>query len=161
MASTFNESGQFQARHDFHIYYEDTDLSGFVYHANYLKFFERAREHVIGIEFLRDLYQQGLHFVVSKAQLDYKLPARNGDLLTIESMGLYSRSPAIAFQQKALLKNSDGSERLLVQAHITIVILNAQNRPVRMPDNVLEHFHSMSLAEQKDSTILDEESPPW
>ena len=77
--------GSLVGSHDIFIYYEDTDLSGFVYHSNYLKFFERAREHLIGVSFLRELYtQQGLHFVVSKAQLEYKSPARHGDIVRIE-----------------------------------------------------------------------------
>ena len=37
-------------RHEIQIYYEDTDHSGVVYHANYLKYFERAREHMLGVE---------------------------------------------------------------------------------------------------------------
>ena len=57
-------------RFSIHIYYEDTDHSGVVYHANYLRFFERAREHMFGIQALVDLYKNdGIGFVVYQAQM--------------------------------------------------------------------------------------------
>ena len=68
------------------IYYEDTDHSGVVYHANYLKFFERAREHLLGVEHLVSLYQEdGIGFVVYKAELTYKKGAQFGDQITIQT----------------------------------------------------------------------------
>src|SRR5258708_5819670 len=88
----------------FTIYYEDTDFSGFVYHANYLKFFERAREHLIGIELLKSLYGSGLHFVVTSAALKYRAPALFGDQIEVQSEGYFSRSPRIKIMQKALSK---------------------------------------------------------
>src|SRR6478736_3735843 len=103
MAHTLDESGTIRGRIEFPVYYEDTDLSGFVYHSNYLKYFERAREHVIGIRFLKELYDQGIHFVVSRVTLEYKAPAQHGDQVLIESVGQYSRSPAIPFEQNAYL----------------------------------------------------------
>ena len=121
------------------IYYEDTDLSGFVYHANYLKYFERAREHLIGITFLSRLLQQGIHFVVSQASLTYLSPSRHGDRLRIESCGRYSNSPAISFDQIAWL---EGEERKCCDAKITIVALNHKNKPVRLPGMIIEHFNS-------------------
>lgn len=132
--------GTIKGSHELLVYYEDTDLSGFVYHSNYLKFFERAREHLIGIQFLRDLYtQEKMHFVVGRAQLEYKSPARHGDLLLIETEGHFSRSPAITFNQNAFVRG-DSQPKLAVTAAITIVLLNAQNRPIRMPDSIIEAF---------------------
>jgi acyl-CoA thioester hydrolase len=121
------------------IYYEDTDLSGFVYHANYLKFFERAREHVIGVKFLKELFDQGAHFVVHKASLEYKSPARHGDQLLIETSGAYSRSPMIAFEQNAYVLEK-GQKRVAVLGQVSIVVLNAEHRPIRMPDAIIEKF---------------------
>jgi YbgC/YbaW family acyl-CoA thioester hydrolase len=58
--------------HPVQIYYEDTDHSGFVYHANYLKYFERAREQIIGAEVLaREWQETGVGFVVYKATITY------------------------------------------------------------------------------------------
>ena len=121
------------------VYYEDTDLSGFVYHSNYLKYCERAREHVIGVQFLRDLYHDGLHFVVSKASLTYRAPAGHGDELIVKTRGTYSRSPAIPFDQ-SIYKMVDGREVLVVEAQITIVALNMDHRPIRIPDEVIRYF---------------------
>jgi acyl-CoA thioester hydrolase len=121
------------------VYYEDTDLSGFVYHANYLKFFERAREHVIGVRFLKELYDIGAHFVVHKAALEFKSPARHGDQLVIESSGAYSRSPAIHFEQNAYVLEN-GVKRAAVLGQISIVVIGPENKPIRMPDAIMQKF---------------------
>lgn len=157
MANILAESGTLRGQIEFPIYYEDTDLSGFVYHANYLKFFERAREHLIGISFLKQLFDSGVHFVVSKAVLEYRAPAKHGDLVNVVSEGLYSRSPAITFEQKALIQGTDGSQRILVTGQVTIVALNSQNRPIRMPDIILAEFQSPSKAPKLSVT----ETAPW
>ncbi|MBU1340242.1 MAG: YbgC/FadM family acyl-CoA thioesterase [Proteobacteria bacterium] len=68
------------------VYYEDTDHSGVVYHANYLKFFERAREDIIGISALSDMWhQKGIGFAVYKATLGFHDGAVFGDLLDIKT----------------------------------------------------------------------------
>jgi acyl-CoA thioester hydrolase len=161
MGHILADSGIIRGQMEFPVYYEDTDLSGFVYHANYLKYFERSREHVIGIRFLKELFDQGIHFVVSKAVLEYKAPAQHGDQLLVVSEGQYSRSPAIPFEQNAYLVDAQGQKRLLVSGQITIVALNAQNRPIRMPDVIIARFQAANgnVAESKPTT--DEESPPW
>jgi acyl-CoA thioester hydrolase len=161
MAHTSADSGVIRGEMEFPVYYEDTDLSGFVYHSNYLKYFERAREHVIGIRFLKELFDQGVHFVVSKAVLEYKAPAQHGDQVLVISEGQYSRSPAIPFEQNAYLVDSDGKRRLLVSGQITIVALNAQNRPIRMPDVIIERFQRQSPDAKGSKPTTDEESPPW
>jgi len=158
MANTLADSGTIRGQIEFPVYYEDTDLSGFVYHSNYLKFFERAREHVIGIRFLKELYDQGYHFVVSKASLEYRSPAQHGDQIVVISEAQYSRSPAIPFEQNAYVLEPNGQKRLLVVGQITIVALNAQNRPIRMPDVIMERFLSSTTGTK---TPSNEESPPW
>lgn len=154
------ESGQLLGRLECPVYYEDTDLSGFVYHANYLKYFERAREHIIGVSFLRQLFEEGFHFVVSKAKLDYKAPAQHGDIILVESQALYSRSPAIAFDQLAYVLDASGQKRLLVQGEISIVVLNRANRPVRMPDRILKQFSAQN-PEAELGFQDNQESRPW
>jgi acyl-CoA thioester hydrolase len=161
MANILAESGVIRGEVEFPVYYEDTDLSGFVYHSNYLKYFERAREHVIGIRFLKELFDQGIHFVVSKVVLEYKAPAQHGDQVLIVSEGQYSRSPAIPFEQTAYRVDADGQKRLLVSGQVTIVALNAQNRPIRMPDVILERFQSQHRNAAESVPTPDEESPPW
>lgn len=68
------------------VYYEDTDHSGVVYHANYLKFFERAREDIIGVNTLSAMWHQdGTGFAVYKASIGYHDGAVFGDLLDIRT----------------------------------------------------------------------------
>lgn len=72
--------------HPFRVYYEDTDFSGVVYHANYLKFMERAREHALGIdELVRRWKEDRLGFVVYHADLTFKVPAHHGDALEVHT----------------------------------------------------------------------------
>lgn len=68
------------------VYYEDTDFSGLVYHANYLRFFERARTELLrelGIDQVALFASAGLGFVVSSLQIDYLKPARMDDYLHV------------------------------------------------------------------------------
>ena len=70
--------------HSLRIYYEDTDMAGIVYYANYLKFFERGRSEAVraaGIDqnALRDMH--GLVFAVRRAEVDYLQPARLDDVV--------------------------------------------------------------------------------
>lgn len=68
------------------VYYEDTDHSGVVYHANYLKYFERAREHVIGTRELSRLWhEEGIGFAVYRIEIGYFDGAVFGDTLDIRS----------------------------------------------------------------------------
>ena len=68
------------------IYYEDTDHSGVVYHANFLKYFERAREHVIGTGELARLWKdKGIGFAVYKADITYLEGVTFGEVLDIRS----------------------------------------------------------------------------
>ena len=72
--------------HQVIIYYEDTDFSGLVYHANYLKYFERAREHLLGVDELVRLYRDdGIGFVVYRAELTFREGARHGDHLEVRT----------------------------------------------------------------------------
>ena len=74
------------------VYYEDTDHSGVVYHANYLKFFERAREDIIGVDTLSDMWHnQGVGFAVYKIAIQYHDGAVFGDKLDIFPRGLAAR----------------------------------------------------------------------
>jgi acyl-CoA thioester hydrolase len=69
------------------IYYEDTDCGGVVYYANYLKYMERARtEYLAGKGFaVRKLMDEGTIFMVLRAEIDYKSPAKYGDTIVIET----------------------------------------------------------------------------
>ena len=68
------------------VYYEDTDHSGVVYYANYLKYFERAREHIVGTEELVRLWnEEGMGFSVYKVEMRFFDGACFGDQLDIRT----------------------------------------------------------------------------
>ncbi len=92
MTETFPLSGKLTPDGGHHltqrVYYEDTDFSGFVYHARYLHFMERARTdylRCLGVEQskLFELDGEGLMFVVHRMEIDFKSPARMDNILTV------------------------------------------------------------------------------
>ena len=90
------------------IYYEDTDLSGVVYHANYLKYMERGRteflrEHEID---LSDYHKDGIVFAVTEIKTQYRYPAKYNDIVRVETTLDAISSYQVAF--KAEMFNQDG-----------------------------------------------------
>jgi acyl-CoA thioester hydrolase len=121
---------------DVQIYYEDTDLSGFVYHPNYLCYFERAREHALGPQELARLWrEEGTGFVVTKAALAFKDGAVFGDVIEIRSTGRIESDYRVTFSQKAHRKADD---KLLVEATFEMVCINGARRLVPIPASARE-----------------------
>ena len=86
--------------HTVTIYYEDTDLSGSVYHANYLKYFERAREHFFGVERLAAMVREtGIAWVVYRCEVKFKAPARHGDCIEIRTTPRIESDYRVTFEQ--------------------------------------------------------------
>jgi len=86
--------------HTVTIYYEDTDLSGSVYHANYLKYFERAREHFFGVERLASMVRDmGVSWVVYRCEMKFKAPARHGDTVEVRSTPRIESDYRVTFEQ--------------------------------------------------------------
>jgi acyl-CoA thioester hydrolase len=119
------------------VYYEDTDMAGVVYYANYLKFFERARTEwlrTLGIENRATLQTNGTAFVVTEISVKYLLPAKMDDLLhaTVDSV--------TATRASAILKQSIFREgQLLCAATVKIASVSvATGRPVRLPVELTE-----------------------
>lgn len=116
------------------VYYEDTDAGGVVYHANYLNFFERART-----EFLRqynfsqqELFAKSFAFVVRRIEIDYKLPARLDDSLSVETTILEVKKASVIFKQH-LWKD----EICLCSAIVTVASVNVvKMKPVAIPDDI-------------------------
>jgi tol-pal system-associated acyl-CoA thioesterase len=124
------------AIHRVQIYYEDTDHSGLVYHANYLKFFERAREHLLGpAELVRLFRDDKVGFVVYKCELTFKQGAIFGDTLEIRSTPRVESPFRIVFQQDAWR-----AEELLVQGIVQLVCVNAEKQLVPIPKIVLDRL---------------------
>jgi tol-pal system-associated acyl-CoA thioesterase len=116
------------------IYYEDTDLSGAVFHPKYLHYFERAREHVLGTQELARLWrEEGKGFVVHKAALVFKDGASFGDVVEIRTTGRIESEYRASFSQRAHRK-SDG--KLLVEATIELVCVDRARQLVPLPASV-------------------------
>ena len=119
--------------HPVSVYYEDTDFSGLVYHANYLKYCERAREHVLGREALVELYRgTGTGFVVYKAIMTFKEGAVFGDELEVRTVVKLESDFRAVFHQHVYR-----GETPLVLCEIHLVAVGADNKLVRLPPNVI------------------------
>lgn len=116
------------------IYYEDTDLTGSVYHANYLAYFERAREHCLGVEELVRLYrQEGVGFVVHHAELTYRARCVHGETLDIQTTARCESDYRLVFDQRVRV-GEESQDR--VQGAVTLVCVDRENRLVEVPSTV-------------------------
>ncbi len=116
------------------VYYEDTDLAGIVYYANYLKFIERGRTEFVrarGIDQSALKAGQGIVFAVRRVEADYLSPARFDDLLHVETVMTEVKGASILMDQTI---SRDGT--VLFRAKVTLVCLNSAGRAQRMPDAV-------------------------
>jgi acyl-CoA thioester hydrolase len=119
------------------IYYEDTDCGGVVYHANYLRYFERARTEYLaeqGIS-IRDYMKNGILFVVVRAEIFYELPARYGDVLIINSE--LEKVRRVSFDFKHTIRRKD-EDSVLVRAKIRLACLNGDGKLTSLPKVFLE-----------------------
>lgn len=116
------------------IYYEDTDLSGAVYHANYLRYFERAREHLLGpAELVRLWRDEGTGFVVYKCELSFREPAGLGDILEVRTTVKLESDFRAVFQHSVW--RPDGRQAM-VEGTVQLVCVDRQNRLVPLPPTV-------------------------
>jgi acyl-CoA thioester hydrolase len=118
------------------IYYEDTDCGGVIYHANYLRYFERARTEFFaerGIS-VRDLVEQGIIFVVAWAEISYEAPGQYGDVLVVESKIEQAKRVSFLFSHVVRKK---GDDTVLVRAKIKLGCVNGERRPTRLPASIL------------------------
>ena len=115
------------------VYYEDTDLAGIVYYANYLKFIERARSEMVremGIN-QRAMKAEGRVFAVARVEADYRAPAKFEDELLVETT-VESVRPA-RFTMKQVVTRG---ETLIFEALVVLVCLGPDGRPVRLPEAI-------------------------
>ncbi|MDH3264734.1 MAG: tol-pal system-associated acyl-CoA thioesterase [Paracoccaceae bacterium] len=116
------------------VYYEDTDLAGIVYYANYLKFIERARTEwvrALGIDQGLLKREAGVVFAVRRVVADYLSPARFDDEILVETELLSLTVARIVLKQKV----RRGAE-LLFEAEVTLVAVTGAGRPARLPADV-------------------------
>ena len=120
------------------VWYEDTDMAGIVYYANYLKFIERARTDWVrrlGIDQRRLQAETGTVFAVRRVEADYLAPARLEDVLEVTCEPL-SATPARATLRQEVWR---GPVRLF-SALVTIVALTGTGRPARLPAEIRQSF---------------------
>lgn len=118
------------------VYYEDTDLAGIVYYANYLRFIERARTEWLrdlGIDQARMKADSGHVFAVRRIEADYLRPARFDDLLRIDST-VAGLTPARIVMDQTVRR----AELSLFAARVTIACLDGRGRPIRLPAAIVE-----------------------
>ncbi|WP_264212709.1 tol-pal system-associated acyl-CoA thioesterase [Leisingera thetidis] len=115
------------------VYYEDTDMGGIVYHANYLRFIERARSdwvRGIGVD-QNAMRESGLIYVVRRIEADYLAPAKfDEELLVTTSM--HNATPARMVLNQEVAR--DG--RPLFRAQVTIVCITTEGKPARLPAEI-------------------------
>lgn len=117
------------------VYYEDTDSGGVVYYANYLKFMERARSEWLrahGFDPVALVQEHHLMFAVVRLTVEYRRPARLGDLLEVGVKLLASRRASIEFLQD--VTHASPGPGLLCRAHVKIACVDAVTlRPRSIP----------------------------
>ena len=126
--------------HSLRVYYEDTDMAGVVYYANYLKFIERGRSEwirAIGVDqgALKD--DAGLVFAVRRVEADYLSPGRFDDILTVESSLVELAGARFVVDQR--VRRLD---RVLFSARVTAVVMTLTGRPGRLPADIRARFEA-------------------
>ena len=112
------------------VYYEDTDLAGIVYYANYLKFIERARSdwvRELGIDQVQ-MKADGLVFAVRRVEADYLAPAKYDDELVVETT--MAQGSGVRLVVKQDVKRGDD---LVFSAIVTIICMNEAGVVARLP----------------------------
>ena len=139
MSGASPESGQWMAREHHlpvRVYYEDTDFTGVVYYANYLKFLERGRTDALrtaGIrhEALLEL-ETPLGFAVRKITAEYLIPARIDDALRVVTRIEQARGARMIITQRI-----ERGDDILLTADIEAVCIDLDGRPRRLPKDML------------------------
>lgn len=117
------------------VYYEDVDLAGIVYYANYLRYIERARSEWVrelGIDQSLMKAEQGIVFAVRRVEADYLRPAHFDDVLEIETEMVEQGAARAVLRQDV----RRGDQRLF-SARVTLVALTPSGRPTRFPPEIL------------------------
>ncbi len=126
--------------HPIRIYYEDTDFSGVVYHAAYLKFFERGRTEALrasGVHHTELLKRDDpLAFAVRKMTTEWVAPARIDDVLEVRTAFLSAKGARMFLTQEIWR-----DETLIAQAEVEAFCMTLAGRPRRLPSDVAARFN--------------------
>ena len=119
-------------KYKFKIYYEDTDLGGVVYYANYLKYLERARSEAIyslGLTNIKLQKDYGALIIVKSCNIEYKKPAKFEDELEIIS-SILSKTKTSFTMLQIIKKN----EEIISEATVQLVTVNKEGKPIKIPE---------------------------
>ena len=119
-------------RYALRVYYEDTDAGGVVYHANYLRFAERARTEALrelGIPHAELLHEHGVMFMVRRVEVDYLRPARLDESLTVITEPLAVGGASATLRQD--VQGQDGSCAILTIR--LACVRQGEGKPGRLP----------------------------
>jgi acyl-CoA thioester hydrolase len=119
------------------IYYEDTDCGNVVYYTNYLRYMERARTEYLASRghSVKKLMDEGTIFMVLRAEIDYKSPARYGDTIEIETWVKDVSRVTMVFEHVMREKTSG---RVFVECRAKVVYVDPTGRPKRLPEEYVE-----------------------
>jgi len=141
-------SGYFQrGSHRFavRVYFEDTDLTGIVYHANYLRYMERARSDMLR---LAGIDQRAAHeggegaYTVVAIAIRYRNPARLDEALVVVSDIGEIRAASCVIQQRVMRANT-----ILTEAEVTAALVSAKGRPLRQPRAWVDAFKRLQAGD--------------
>ena len=119
------------------VYYEDTDLSGITYHANYLRWFERARSdllRMLNIDQRAAIEAETGAYAVSEINLKYLRPAKLDDDVVIDTVCTELGAASCRMQQRAI-RNFGAEQELLSEATLRVGFISLDGRPRRQPDD--------------------------
>lgn len=123
------------------VYFEDTDLSGVVYHANYMRFMERARSdmlRLVGIDQRAAIETGAAAYAVARLQIRYLVPARLDDVLLVVSRLTDIRAAHCVIHQR--VRRGDVT---LADAEVTVALVGADGRPKRQPAAWVARFREI------------------
>jgi acyl-CoA thioester hydrolase len=142
MSQDAPSAGRFEGRYHLlpvRIYYEDTDFTGLVYHANYARYFERGRSDFLrlaGISHTALLEgAEPLGFAVNRLTLEFQKPARIDDALLIRTLFERAQGPRIFISQQL----ERGAE-ILVRGQVEVCCISLTGRPRKPPPMLLERL---------------------
>jgi len=145
--SSINILGWFDGRvhkYPVHIFYEDTDFSGVVYHANYLRFFERARSsflNLLGITHANLWDDHLMAFTIRQITVEYKAPARVDDQIVINTTYNHIKGARLLISQTCYC-----DETLLISADVEAACITAKGKPKRAPKFLIEKLNPFLLS---------------
>ena len=126
------------------IFYEDTDAAGIVYHANYLKFFERGRTSLLNYFNINQnnlMIERGLRFVLREIYIKISDSFRLNDLILIETRHKYAKNSCIYLDQFAWSLNEDFKKtKLKVSSEVQIILIDNKNKVKRIKNILSSSF---------------------